>query len=349
MRIKGSDLKRIIKEEVRRASLREADLDFGFDDNSDAEAKLSKITGQMSSGVPQSTLDILDEPMDATPTPAKPVASMSGPMSSYLQVLRMRQAPNNMMSEAEKLFPTVLPDLDKVFNGDLVVKTGDRGPLVKALQILIFSSISDLQDMMIPQLKSVYLRDEADDAIESLAQGYSIGPTGNFDNSTYTAVVGVQKAMNVIYKLQELSSGGPTDKIVARPAQIDGKIGRQTLQFLMGRLGAAVSGYESPLQKVTKKSMLLSLIAGKSPKEIAKMFNLSDEDLADTAIAATGMSEDKKSDLLDLARSGELRRIIDSTDSWEETKQALANASAAMANAPEERAMPAYKPGSYRR
>lgn len=306
MRIKGSDLRRIIKEEVRRATLREQSDDmFGLEDESEAEAKLSRIMRRPEDVI--GAVDLSDPTASASMPRTMSRPTSSSPMSAIIDTLRQNQATDAEINEVESMLPRIIDGLDKVYNGDLVVKMGDRGPLVKALQILVRSSISDFLDFVTPQTRSIYLRDFANSAIDALSSAYAMTPDGVYDSDTSDAVKAIQKAMNVVYRLHLLSGGGPVEKIMQNPAKIDGRIGRQTLQFLMGRVGATIS--KSPVQDIADKSLLVRALRDMGPDDIVrKLLGPDPAPEASAELVAAAMGEDKigAAALLDLIRNGRL-------------------------------------------
>jgi len=307
MRIRGSDLRRIIKEEIRRSALREQPGDpFGLDDDSDAEEKLTKLMRTLDD--PLSAVD-LDEPTASSAAMPSAMSSLasSSPMSVIIDMLRERGADKAQIREVEAMLPRIIDGLDRVYNGELVVKMGDRGPLVKALQILIRASLSEYLDAVTPQIRSIFLRDFANDAIDALGNAYAMTPDGVYGSDTSDAVKAVQKAMNVMYRLLLLSGGGPDAKMMQNPVKIDGRIGRQTLQFLMGRVGAQIS--RVPVQDITDKSMLLRFVSGMSPDAVvAKLLGPDPDPKAAAELVATslGAGESGATALLGLIRAGGL-------------------------------------------
>ncbi len=259
MKIFEKKLRQIIREELTRRPLREQGLDFDLDDESGSDRALDAYRKRQEEI--ERELQALDTPItpeekaaflasrDRSPEPERPEFSAS-PMASIGLVVQQMGAARPDLDFVLRNMDVVIPELDAVYNGQKIMKRGDRGIAVKIVQILMKVFTPRLIGVLEPMKSSIYLGEQAKDAIADLTSSAAVfNPDGVFGDKTEDMVEAIQRGHEVIIAMIELTTGapkgaifGPAGRGVTAGVKVDGKIGRQTLQFLMAVKGQEITG-----------------------------------------------------------------------------------------------------------
>jgi len=137
------------------------------------------------------------------------------------------------MPEFADIAPEVGDKLDSIMDGNLVIKMGDKGPVVKVIQALVKGKLNQA-------MKNTSQASYFGSTVGSIEIGKAVTmlgePDGDFGNNTMNAVKTLQKVMKDDAIAKGAKQNSP-DLPVA-----DGKVGRQTLTFLLGEHGASATG-----------------------------------------------------------------------------------------------------------
>ena len=125
--------------------------------------------------------------------------------------------------------------LDDILNNKLVVKRGDKGQIVTVIQALVHGK---LMQALRNNSQFTHAASSAGEAeITNALQGMETD--GDFGPATEKAVIALQKVQkaDALKRFNKDAAGSP------ELTTIDGKVGRQTLNFLIsGAQGASISG-----------------------------------------------------------------------------------------------------------
>jgi len=230
MRITARQLRQIIKEELQR----EVDSS-GYDINPDL------------SGLP-------DEPMVKMPA-VRPGIESTGKNYGYGNMMFNKLAMGTpYASDAIRLGmaakkPPLVQELNDITHGKKVLRMGDSGDAVKIVQIMMYgmlsdrarsvTGINDTENIGIDPVqfaKQAVRSDGANvtlDQIEAAITNliYDFVPDGNFGPKTFAATVLIQLLAD---HRQTVMNGMGDSVTVEWRSAIDGIVGRQTIQYLMG-------------------------------------------------------------------------------------------------------------------
>ena len=159
------------------------------------------------------------------------------------------------MPEFAKLATGLTGDkLDSIAAGNLVIKMGDKGPVVKVIQALVKGKLNQAMEntSQTSYFGSTMGSGELGKAVTGLGE-----PDGDFGDKTRTAVMVLQKVMKDDAIAKGAKQNSPELPIA------DGKVGRQTLTFLLGTHGASATGETAApptAPRSFKKSQLIAAI-----------------------------------------------------------------------------------------
>jgi peptidoglycan hydrolase-like protein with peptidoglycan-binding domain len=156
-------------------------------------------------------------------------------------------------------------ELEDILNNTRVIKMGDKGQVVKVIQALVkgklFQSLENKSAVSFTKSPGGEL--EIQRSINALGE-----PDGDFGNNTKNAVMTLQKVA-----ISAATSAGRAKASASELPTVDGKVGRQTLTFLLGLQGASVTGQLRKAEPVEQKEDMLSkskLIAALNDPATAK-------------------------------------------------------------------------------
>jgi peptidoglycan hydrolase-like protein with peptidoglycan-binding domain len=137
------------------------------------------------------------------------------------------------MPQFATLAPGVGDKLDDILNNKLIIKMGDKGPVVKVIQALVKGKLNQAMKhtSQAPNFGSTMGSGELGKAVTGLGE-----PDGDFGDKTRTAVMVLQKVM----KNDAITKGAKQNS--PELPTIDGAVGRQTLTFILGKHGGSVTG-----------------------------------------------------------------------------------------------------------
>jgi len=189
------------------------------------------------------------------------------------------------MPEFDKDALRVDKELEDILSGNLVIKMGDKGPVVKVIQALVKGKVNQAMEN---KSQTSYFGS----TMGSIELGKAVSmlkPDGDFGNNTMNAVKTLQKIM----KHDAIYTKGAKQNSPDLPVA-DGKVGRQTLTFILGEHGASATGDAAPsptAPRSFKKSELIAAIRdeaddadritgalGISTEQLASIINLTTDD-----------------------------------------------------------------------
>lgn len=159
------------------------------------------------------------------------------------------------MSQFEIAAIEVDKELEDILNNTRVIKMGDKGQVVKVIQALVkgklFQALENSKSL-------TSFAGSPGGALEIQRSIRALGePDGDFGNNTKNAVMTLQKVAKADAFQKGARSSSP------ELPTIDGKVGRQTLSFLLGKHGASISGKTAApptAPRSFKKSQLIAAI-----------------------------------------------------------------------------------------
>jgi peptidoglycan hydrolase-like protein with peptidoglycan-binding domain len=189
------------------------------------------------------------------------------------------------MSEDAQDALTVSDKLEDIISGDLVVKQGNKGPVVKVIQALVKGKLWQA----LGNKGAASFASEKGGALEIQRSLAALGePDGIFGDNTKNAVMTLQK----VQKADAFMKGATQDS--PELTTIDGKVGRQTLSYLIsGMQGASVSDTDlspapttdfSEERKIPKSLLLAALDNPDTMRKISQMLNMSEEDVYNASL-----------------------------------------------------------------
>jgi len=165
-------------------------------------------------------------------------------LSSYLQ---MQDFADDAIQVGDKL--------DDILSGNLVVKMGDKGQIVTVIQALVHGKLMQALRNKSPFTHAASSEGEAE--ISSSLQGMETD--GDFGPATKKAVIALQKVQkaDALKRFNNLAAGSP------ELPTIDGKVGRQTLTFLIkGLQGSSISGSSEEPDEPSETAQVASRATG---------------------------------------------------------------------------------------
>jgi len=189
-------------------------------------------------------------------------------LSSYLE---MKDFADDAIQVGDKL--------DDIMDGNLVIKRGDKGQIVTGIQALVHGKLMQALKNKSPFTHAASPEGEAE--ITSVLQG--MDTDGDFGPATEKAVIALQKVQkaDALKRFNKLAAGSP------ELTTIDGKVGRQTLTFLLsGEQGASITGQlrkAAPVEQkedmLSKSKLLAALNDPTTAKSISDAINMTPEQL----------------------------------------------------------------------
>jgi peptidoglycan hydrolase-like protein with peptidoglycan-binding domain len=253
MKITGKQLRQIIKEELARNLMNEEDpidkvsQDVGDETTARAAAMLKTITDSESAAA-QAKMDRAAPDLDidailATLPDAKSSAPTPfSPSSGIIDAIRERGTPEQL-NITNQNYAAAQKTLDAVLEGSKIIQLGDKGAATKIVQLLVLTQLSSFIGIANRAAEYATMKGFAGEVLKQLEAAKSrLKADGDFGPATKDAIRAAQGAMyfnSVIAK----KVGAPERPIPAsRLGTMDGKVGRQTLNYLINRrLGAAVT------------------------------------------------------------------------------------------------------------
>ena len=256
MKITGRQLRQIIKEELARNAMNEedpldkvrsevgADLDArgaemlkAYDDRETAAA-LAKT----SSSVPFD-MDSIDDLLTGLPDSKSSAPTPRSPSDGVIAAIREMGGTSEQINIVNQNYAAAQQTLDAVLEGSKLIQLGSKGAAVKIIQLLVLTQLDSFISTAKRAAEYAKMKGFADEVLKQLEAAKSrLKADGDFGPATRDAIRAAQGAMyfrSVITK----SVGAPEQTIPAsRLGTMDGKVGRQTLNYLINRsLGAAVT------------------------------------------------------------------------------------------------------------
>jgi len=254
MKITGKQLRQIIKEELARNAMNEEDpidrvtREVGAETAARGAEALKAVTNRETAAA-QAKMDTsaddedLDDVLADLPDSKSSAPTTFSPSSGIIDAIRSRGTPEQHKI-ANQHYAAAQKTLDAVLEGTKLIQLGDKGAATKIVQLLVLTQLGSFIGITNKAAEYATMEDLADEVLKLLEAAKSrLKADGDFGPATRDAIRAAQGAMyfnSVIAK----EVGVPERPIPAsRLGTMDGKVGRQTLNYLINRrLGAAVTG-----------------------------------------------------------------------------------------------------------
>ena len=203
------------------------------------------------------------DPDTGLPDPKVSKSEPDSPSSGAIDTLRHKGATAEQIEIFNQNYAAAQKTLDAVLEGKKLIQLGDKGPAVKIVQLLLVTQLDGLIGSAKNAAAINDLRDFANNAVKQLeAVKPILKVDGDYGPTTVKAVRAMQAAM-AAENANKRTVGGPSStdpekrERLIRPERmgtVDGKVGRQTLRYLITRQrDTAVTSAEDLAESVVRR------------------------------------------------------------------------------------------------
>lgn len=266
MKITGKQLRQIIKEELARNAMNEEDSinkvrrEVGAETAARGEEALKAVTDRETAAA-QVKMDTsaddedLDDVLADLPDSKSSAPTPRSPSAGAIDAIRVMGGSPAQIEIVNQNYAAAQKTLDAVLEGTKLIQLGDKGAATKIVQLLVLTQLSSFIGIANSAAEYATMKGFAGEVLKQLEAAKSrLKADGDFGPATKDAIRAAQGAMyfnSVIAK----KVGAPERPIPAsRLGTMDGRVGRQTLNYLINRsLGAAVTDASEMSENIARR------------------------------------------------------------------------------------------------